>query len=233
MDVTAFPAGPLTGVIHISGDPDVGPEHLRGLEVGWRFRTARKLSLDLTAFDNDYNDIITAISEEPRVELRGTVPVMLVPLLVRGALDVRARGLEVGVRWVPTEWCGLQFGSSWIHFDKRTHGDAEVVEPGQGVDGLSPARQHSVRAHFTLSPKVSLDASWEHVGRLTDRKDSAGVPGRDDVSLGIDVRLGRGKTLRVQGDRLFAGRHAEFSSASGIQLTAVRPSASVLFTWSF
>lgn len=228
LDIAAFPMQGMTAMVRGLGDEGLDAERVVSQEIGYRFRTARRFEIDLSLFRGDYRGIISAVEGDPFLDATGPQPLLILPLHLANALRVQTSGAEIAMRWEPAPWVSIDAAASWIRFDVESEPGSAPSDGSFLIDGQTPSDQQSLRAHFRVRDGITLDASWEHVGRLSE-----GAPERHDIGLGLDVRLGAHASLRIQGHRLFSSEHVEFATAEGSQLKRFGPSGSLLFTWKF
>ncbi|MDO8632231.1 MAG: TonB-dependent receptor, partial [Phycisphaerales bacterium] len=107
--LSGFPTLPLPTLIPVSGNPDFGSEELLAYEIGYRVQVQPRLTLDLTAFYNEYDRLRSAklLPIELRVNPENQAYLFL-PLTIQNELYGEARGTELAVTWQPWDWWRLR-----------------------------------------------------------------------------------------------------------------------------
>jgi iron complex outermembrane receptor protein len=140
----------------------VQSEVLTALEIGWRGRISSWASLDVTAYDNSYRDLIA---------LRATFGVLNgvpgVQLAAANVTQAHARGVEASLDAHLRTWWTVKAAASWQ--DIRTDPPSVVYYPLGSLGGeRSPKGQVSLRSMVDLGDNVDLDLWVRHVGALGD-----------------------------------------------------------------
>ena len=88
--------------VHLSPNPDFQPEKLLAYEVGYRTQPAARTFLSVSAFYNDWKDLLSTELDTPVTE--GTPPHLTFPVSFRNGLDGTSRGVEATLDVRPREW---------------------------------------------------------------------------------------------------------------------------------
>lgn len=159
-------------VVTVEGNKDYGSERVNSYEAGWRARVNEKLTLDVTGYVMNGDNM-------------GDIGVFDPPLRYRFNNDVKANteGIEVAVDWQASETWRLKGTYSWIHLD--------VYAGREGPEGLTPQNMFSVNSYKNLSEDIELNTNIFFNDRLKE--------GSEDV---IDswVRLDSGLVWHVNDD---------------------------------
>lgn len=209
--ITATPGVSLT----VIGERNVRSEDLTAYEVGWRFHTAERFSIDAAAFLNRYQSLrtneLTPESLRTLAQLRNpdavppvTLPVSLVALTSNGMWGETYGGEVAMAVQLAREW---RVRASYSHLQLALHRSAASADlTGEAVEGRSPRDQGYLWSQHDLSPKWKFD--W--VLRAVSRLSSMNIPGY----FALDARLAWQPTTRwdlsITGRDLLDRRHPEF-----------------------
>jgi iron complex outermembrane receptor protein len=135
-------------------------EELVAYEAGYRSRPLPELSVDLTAFYNDYNRLR---SEDPN-------PANPAQFIVANNLYGRTYGAEASATWRMTEWWEWQPSYSLLKADQRSH--STIPNPSDAAtiaqtEGTSPEHQFSLRSSIDLPRGVTFDTTLRYVDQLS------------------------------------------------------------------
>lgn len=193
------------------GSRDLDVEELVAYELGYRELLRPNLSLDISLFYNDYDNLLTS---EP-----DPAPVFEPPNLVfSSTLDNRMTGETYGIdavaEWKPLDYWRLVAGYSFLkmalHRDK-TSGD---VFTEATLEGSSPQQQFQLRSYLDLPHNIQFDTSLFWVDELAGQ-----FPAVDDY-LRLDFHLGWKPVKDVSLDlflqNVLEDQHQEFGFGSEV-----------------
>jgi iron complex outermembrane receptor protein len=195
----------------------LGAEHVTAYEVGSRHLLNPGLWVDLAAFYNDYEDLLTP-------EITGQV---------RNRMGGHTYGAELAARWQALEYWRLDLSYSWLRMNLALDADS-TANPSlpRTHEGLAPRHQASLRSALDLPRNFELDLTL----RFVDELDTLDF----DSYLTLDAGLGwsqgpRGLALAVVGRNLLDSPHPEqdFVFASAGVHTDVERSWYVKASWRF
>jgi iron complex outermembrane recepter protein len=188
-----FPGSPITPIVS-AGNPRLEPEVLTAYELGYRTQIHDRLSLDMSAFWNHYDNGVSAPLLPPFF------------LSTRFANDRRTRALggEALLDWKAQTWWKLTFGYSMF--------DAESAHGGFLTDDqTAPRHQMRVSSLLDLPAELELDTTVYYTGAIHDL---SGSP--IDSFVRFDARIGwhplPGFAIDLVGQNLFDRQHVEVSS---------------------
>jgi iron complex outermembrane receptor protein len=185
-----------SGAPVIVGD-DFQSEELLGYELGWRLQTRGSLSLSLSAFYNEYDNLR---SIEP-----GPPPPPNFPYTFRNGVRGHTYGVELATIYQVSERWRLRGGYTYLKKDLSVKPGSNDVNRGT-AEGDDPAHQFSIQSTADLPGRLELDARVRYVDALPDPH----VPSY----IGLDVRLGWRLTQRLElavvGQNLLDDEHQEF-----------------------
>jgi iron complex outermembrane receptor protein len=179
-------------------NPDLEPEALWAYEVGYRVRPHDRVSMDLAAFFNDYDDLVTSEST-----LQPVPPTRLVQNANNGSGE--SAGVELAAAWQPFDWWRLQATYSYLWMELE-------VEPGSTDTSLvltaqdSPTHQASLRSSWDVIEDVRFDAWLRYVDELERRR----IPSYVTLDLRLAWSPNDHWEFAVVGQNLLEDSHQEF-----------------------
>ncbi len=157
------PAG-LNRLVY-TGNPTFKPEELISYQAGYRVRLRRAVSLDLTAFYNDYDNIETTIPGMPFADPSFPAAPIIIPLVPLNGRTGRARGAEAATTWRLRESSQLYLSYSWLDFKLRSS-LAGVSDDVRAAEDLAPNHQFHARWYHDLPGGLQWDNSYYFVTSL-------------------------------------------------------------------
>ena len=229
-NVNTFPGpGGLPVLVTLTGNPAFKNERLIAYQMGYRTTIVKQISMDFTAYYNDYSDEETA---EPSALFMATTPPphFVMPLIFENLMHGETHGIEVAVNWQATgRWTlspGYAFEEIHMHPDPTSQ---DATSPA-AAEGSSPDHSAQLRSHLVLWHVLSWDASAYFVDRL--RYPSEPAYTRLDTQL--DWRFAEKASLSFVGQNLAKGLHEEFVDLTrSARSTEARRSAYVKLNWRF
>ncbi|HKT61785.1 MAG TPA: TonB-dependent receptor, partial [Gemmatimonadales bacterium] len=194
-DFVAFvaPFGPVL----VGGD--FQSETVIAYELGWRAQPHPRMSLSISTFYNDYDNLRTI---EP-----GPPPTGL-PFRLANMMEGHSYGAELATRYQVSDRWWLRGGYTFLRKDLS-------LKPGSGdrnqgsSEGNDPEHQFLIQSSADLPARLELDAVFRFVDVLPDPR----VPSY----AGLDLRLGWNATERLElsvvGQNLLYGQRAQFGPA--------------------
>lgn len=183
----------------LGGGPSFVSEKLVAYELGYRGRPFRSLSLSVSAFYNDYDDLRT-IDAPPGGGL---------PLTIANSKRGRAWGLEAWADYAVTDRWRLSAGVSTLHKDLELKPGSRDLA-GLALAGNDPDWQAQLRSSLDVTDRVSFDVSLRSVASLP----RPAVPGYTEANARLAWRYSDRGELSISGANLLSDRHLEFLNAS-------------------
>jgi iron complex outermembrane receptor protein len=196
------------------GNPNLQSEQLVAYELGYRLELGKRLSWDLAAFYNEYNDLILPVAGAPEFEMTPFPPHLVVPTSNQDAGGGHTYGAEVSARWKVTDVWHLIGSYSWLeaHFDS-------VSSILQG----SPQQQFQLRSILNLPANIELSGAAFYVDQIEAPYGTglARIPAYVRLDVGAVWHATKSLELGVWGQNLIDDRHLEFPSEKSSLLTEV------------
>lgn len=230
-DLSGFSGpGGVPAVVELIGNPHFKNEGLIAYEAGYRTTIVKLLSIDFTAYYNDYNDQETTEPAAPFFANAPSPPHLVVPLINENLMHGETHGVEVAVNWQPIHrWTlspGYAFEEIHMHLAPTSQDTTSVSQ----AQGSSPGHSAQLRSHFELAHGLTWDASVYFVDRLADPAERAYTR----LDTGFSWHFAKGASLGIFGQNLLSDTHEEFVDPTGsVRTTLVKRDAYAKFTWRF
>jgi iron complex outermembrane receptor protein len=186
----------------VRGSDDFVTEKLTSYEAGYRAQPSDLVSVDVTAFLHDYDDLRS--QESP-----AGAPI---PLVVGNTLNGRSTGIEIGVNIQPV--------SRWRTHVSYTRLDTEITrDPGSrdasgGVNEANdPDHLFSVRSSLDLGRNIEIDAFVRGSSALPN----PALPAYAEMNARLGWRPSERFEAALVGQDLLEDRHAEFGATGGFR----------------
>ena len=185
----------LGDTVVIRGDRAFTPEKVTAFESGARFSLRSNVSVEASAFYNDYDDLR---SQEAT------------PLITLANLyDGHTTGIELAG--------DVQAHARWLLHASYT-GQRVALKPLPGsrdatnarAEADDPAHAFSMRSYLNLPHNFELDGFFRAVGRLR----ASNLPGYQELDMRIGWRATDRLDVSLMGRELLHPRHAEFAGGS-------------------
>ena len=192
------PAAPPYRII---GSPGVISEKLLAYELGYRQQLTSQLTLAVTGFYNDYEDLRSLEPLNPPAQF---------PIVRSSGLRGHSTGAELTLEWRASTAWRLFAG----YTELRVHTEPQPGNIDTSSDrniARDPNHQLSLRSLLNLSPHWELDATGRYVGPI----DIQHLPGYAEADLRLGWNPRPDWTFSLEGKNLLHNRHAEFNAPAG------------------
>jgi iron complex outermembrane receptor protein len=188
--------------------PRFHSEKLTAWEAGYRGQLLPQLSLSVSLYYNQYDDLRT----------ESFTPVTIVPVQLRNGITGDNYGGEVWAKYALTDWWRLSLGANWLQRTERLKPGRVDLTFGQAL-GQDPPYQAQIRSEMNPFDDWELDATLRSIGHVKARD---ATTGNTKVLVGayteMDVRIGWHalSTLEIslEGFNLLHQRHLEANDPS-------------------
>jgi iron complex outermembrane receptor protein len=199
------------------GNPDFGSETLIAYELGYRIRPLNNLSVDLSGFYNDYDN------------LRSIEPITPAgPFIFKNRLEGTSYGASLTTKWRITDWWQMDGNVSVLQEDIHPGPGSADVTNGTS-EGNDPNCMFAIRSSLDLPHNVQFDSVLRYVGDLPNPPTPA--------YLTLDVRLAWAPNSHVEiavvGRNLLDDKHPEFRAGPQGVTQEVDRSVFGTFKWHF
>ena len=225
MAVVPGPTG-LPIVVGYAGNPNEKAERETSFEAGYRAKLSKRLSVDSTAFFNQYRDLMSIEPGVPQFETNPS-PYLLDLSTFANLSYGETHGFEAFADWKVTRAWTLSPGYSFL--TAHIHQDAASLAAVDVAGGM-------VNHQAQLRSEVNLPAHWQwntaayFVGGLPVLQ----VPSYTRLDSNLIWVAGERFSISLVGQNLLRDRHLEDAGAGTIaRPDMVKRSAYVKFSWSF
>jgi len=214
LGITVYPLPPLNlpVLLELQGDSAFVSEELTAYELGYRALLAERLSLDIAAFYNDYDDLRAA---KFRPDLAAVVDGNLrVPLLFANASQGRTHGFELAANWQAADGWRLQLAYSYLRASVENKPGAS--ETFAFLEATSqPRHQISLVSNVDIRDDLDFDLWLRYTDEFPERDfDSFGSAPAIADHFSLNARLGwrprKDLDLSLVGTNLLGPSHTEF-----------------------
>ncbi len=153
----AYPTSFLPVAVTFIGDRNYESEELLAYELGYRFVPANTLSLDISVFYNDY-DNLRSPEAETQVLHHGPYPYVEQQIRFDNELKGKTYGLELTAVWQAADWWQWDMAYSYLHIDIDTRDKADEIHNNDG-----PQHQVSLRSAVNLGKDLDLNLWLRYV----------------------------------------------------------------------
>lgn len=214
--------GTPPGVLRVLGTSATDSEELIAYEVGYRIQPVKTLSLDLTAYVQDYDKLLTL--EGPGGGYIAADGTFVIPYVADNLGEGKVYGTEAAVSWNVTPNWRLMGAYTLTKMDLETDASSTSnLEPGELQ---APRHQFSIRSYYNITPSIQWDNMLYYVDDLADPIEQY---------LRYDTRLAYqmmpGVEVSVIGRNLLDPKHPEF--VYGNPISQVERSFLGMVTWKF
>ena len=201
----------LTHPIFLQPSPDFSSEKVTAWELGWRAQPLDRLSVSLSAFYNQYDDLRT-----------DTYPATIFPLILENGGEGETYGIEGWGKYDVMPGWRLSASFNLLHKHFRLKPGFNDLT-GLAVQGQDPAYQAQIGSQWAISPAMDLNIVLRTVGEV----DNAPVPAYTEADATMSWRLTDRLALSLEGLNLLHEQHLEAYDPSTAPVRYVPRSVSV------
>ena len=236
LDITnvVLPPGPPIGgpnptELVLTKNKQFESEDLIAYEAGYRKQVTPDLSVDTTAFANDYRHLgsLATGTFVPAIN-NGIDPIHnLLPLVEVNGMTAEVYGVELASSWeVRKNW---KLSATYSYLDMFLHAPLLVGTNQETPEGKSPNHQAGLRSYWSINENWTLDTSLYYVGKLSTYNLPSYV--RMDANLGW--KINEGLRFNLVGQNLLKKDHQEFSASTDVNAAEIPRSVVGVLTWHF
>jgi iron complex outermembrane receptor protein len=190
-------------------------EHVVSYEAGYRAQPDKRLSIDVSAFFNDYDDLE---SLEPGPEAFEPVPAparFVMPITFGNLMYGTTEGAELAGNLRLTNRWTLSPGYAFLEMHLHTKPSSQDTTSPLTYQGSSPQHQAQLRSHVELFRYLSWDANAYLVSALPAEQ----VPSYTRIDSQLLWKFGERTELSAVAQNLLHDHHLESNDA----ITLVNP----------
>lgn len=212
--------------VTLFGSRGFDSEDLIAYELGYRTQPCDKLSIDLAAYYNDY-DNLRSQQQSPSNPLQ---------FFLANRLHGRDYGFEASATWRVLDWWRLQPAYTLLKMNLYTQGDgnspADEMSVNQ-IEGTNPQNQFSIRSSMDLPHDVTFDVALRYVDNLPYYQ----IESYFELDARLAWKITKNLEVSIVGQNLLHDRHAEFGpsyiNTQVGQVTDIPRSVYARLSWSF
>lgn len=178
LTLPAIPPSPAQ--IVLLGDRGARSEELLAFELGYRFFARERFNAEIALFWNEYEDR----SSFRRVAL----PPPTVDAKFVNELELTARGVEVEVNLLPTDWWRLRMAYTYLNIDADPDPSATTISFGK-IKQQNPVHQVNLQSVFELPMGFEFDTSVYFVDGLPGVRPTLEADNVEQY-VRLDLRIG-------------------------------------------
>jgi iron complex outermembrane receptor protein len=229
-ETVALPFVPYSATYQpaVFGDENFDSEELIAWELGYRWQPEPRISIDVAAFYNQYDNLRTIEPNPGRafLETDPQPPHIVIPAFIDNKMKGTTYGLEWATTWHPmTNW-KLTAGYTWLQMDLRADDDSGDTSAEMQA-GYSPVHQIQLRSCLDLSHGWSFDSALYYVDELKDLN----VPAYTRLDLRIGWQPNADWEFSVSLENLLDDRHPEFAELTDIVPSQIPRQIYAQVTW--
>jgi iron complex outermembrane receptor protein len=218
-------ASPLT-IVRITNNGTFVPETLLGYETGYRRLLGLKLYVDITAFHNRYDNLLSVESGSPFLEKSPPPQRLVVPLFFGNGLAGSTSGFEIAPDWRPVTRWRLNGSYSYLHMNLNAKPGSVDISTVNSTQGSSPHHQVALQSSLDLPGSLEFSQTYRYVSDL---------PTQLVASYGTaDVRLSWRRIhhfdFSLVGQNLLQPHHVEYGGDPGT-LVGIKRNIYGAITW--
>ena len=216
---------PLT-FYRIIGDRGFSAENLVGYEAGYRSLVKPKLYVDIAAFYNNYDHLLSVEPGAPFSENTPAPPHTVVPLFFRNGNLGKTSGFEIAPDWTPISFWRLKGSYSYLYMDLKKSAGSLDTTTASSTQGSSPHHQVVIESSFDLPKRLEFDQTFRYVSALPAQR----VGAYETADVRLSWRAFRSMEFSVVGQNLLQPHHPESAGDPG-PLVGVERSVYGKITW--
>ena len=231
VNVPGFPGfGGTPDLIRVSGNPLFENEELIAYEAGYRNTIAKRLSIDLAAYYNNYDHLQTTEPSAPFFEATPLPPHLVLPEIKENLMYGKTHGLEITANWKVAERWTLSPGYALEELHLHTDPLSSDTTTAPFFEGGGPHNSAQLRSHLDFREGLAWETSAYFVDRLTNQGTSNNqvIPAYTRLDSGLTWKPLEELSISVFGQNLLKACHIEFEDKFGsMQSSQIRRGAYV------
>lgn len=218
---TGLPAG-LPQYI-LQGNSDFVSETLIAYELGYRAQLGRKISVSVSTFYNDYDDIRSLSAS----------PTTIFPFTFENNIEAETYGVELSATYQLLDWWRLGGGYNFLKEHLRVKSGKMDVNEAHN-ETADPEQQFFLRSSMDLPQNLELDAGLRWVDRLPINNGPTVrmVPSYFELNARLAWRPTKNLEFSIVGQNLLHDHHPEYGFP-GPNRVEIKRSAYGKVTWRF
>jgi iron complex outermembrane recepter protein len=188
------------------GDGSFTSETLLGYEAGYRSLISSTFSIDVAAFHNRYDHLLSVEPGAPFTETQPPPAHLIFPLENGNGVRGTTSGFEIAPDWKPASAWRLEWSYSWLFMDMQRKPGSGDTFTADALEGSSPHHQLKIQSFLDISRNVELTLAWRYISALP----AQGVDGYQTGDVRVAWRPMALVEVALSAQNLVQPHHAEF-----------------------
>jgi iron complex outermembrane recepter protein len=188
------------------GDGSFTSETLLGYEAGYRSLISSTFSIDVAAFHNRYDHLLSVEPGAPLTETQPAPAHLIFPLENGNGVRGTTSGFEIAPDWKPASAWRLEWSYSWLFMDMQRKPGSGDTFTADALEGSSPHHQLKIQSFLDISRNVELTLAWRYISALP----AQGVDGYQTGDVRVAWRPMALVEVALSAQNLVQPHHAEF-----------------------
>jgi len=202
------PSNPLPTILQVEGQKNFEAEQVDAYESGLRWMPTAEWAFDASVFYNKYTNLRSYIMGTPSMQVFGTQPFIVLPLLLDNNIKGKTKGIELLLTWQASPSAKYRFSYSLLDDAlEDTLNNALSESLITLAEERTPRNQASLWGSFDLSPQIELDLRLFYVDKRPYE-----YPGKESVDSNINADFRLAWHLNETVELSLVGRNLLYSS---------------------
>lgn len=187
-------------------------ETVKTVELGYRMKLSSTLSVDVAAFQSDYDKLRSTSLGGQQLVLARPAPYVVQSINSDNSIKAKSRGFELTAEWQAAPWWRVQANYSYLDINATSKKADPASESGAfSLERTDPRHRVSLRSSMTFDKRHQLDVWARYVSESVGAPDTGGgVRAYTELDVRYGWRVNPMLDLSVGGQNLLKRRHAEF-----------------------
>ncbi len=212
------PQSGLPVELDVVGNRGLYSEQLVAYELGYRSQVSKTFSVDVAAFFNVYDNLLSLSPQTPRLVVDAAGPRVVIDLPYSNKRRADTYGLELAANWNVTDNWRLAASYTWLNVMVHSSSSDHNPQTESSLEDNVPRNQAQIRSYLDLTRDLELNAAAYYVESLAGPH----VPSYVRVDLGLTWRPAKGAEFTVGVQNLLDDRHREFEGQFGVASTEMQ-----------
>ncbi|MCP4353753.1 MAG: TonB-dependent receptor [Desulfobacterales bacterium] len=196
---------PVSGMARVMGNDDLNPEKLLAYEAGYRMEPTNSLFLDITAFYNNYDNLIVSSHREDILKAEPFLHYMI-PFYSSNSMRGESWGCELAADWQAAPLWRLRGTYSYLKTRLVQIFTDQYIIKNFG-EKSNPSHQFSLRSSLDITKQLKFDLWFRYVDNLSENN----IKSYTTLDARVAWNPFENLELSLVGQNLLERFHKEFS----------------------
>ncbi len=237
LNIGAIPGpGGTPTLLRLLGNPNFEDERLTAYEAGYRTMLGPRLSLDLAAYYNDWDNLQTT---EPSSSFFEPTPLpahQVQTFTYKNLMYGEGHGVEVQAKWKVMDSWSVSPGFTYANEHMHTRPQSLDTLTASFEEGGAPDHLAQLFSHVDLRRGLTWDLNAYYVDELTDQGPTGNVkiPSYTRLDTVVTWKMWERFSFSMVGQNLLKDHRMEFEDVNGsLQSGQIKRSGYMKLTWQF